>query len=1029
MKFSFYKIIVYVLFILSGICGLIYEVSWSKYLAQFIGSTSYSHMIVLATYMGGLALGAFYFGNYSDKVSNPFRLYGFLEIGIGVYCIAYPFIIENIGNLFIGLATAIDGTSNPSGLLTLKFLLSFSTLIIPTFLMGGTLPILTKLVSKNIADSGKEVAVLYYVNSFGAVIGAGLCCFFLIRNYGVENSVWITGLFNVLIGLAALAFSKWGSKTIQPKSSVTKTNNANELVFSTSAIRIATITALASGFIAMLYELAWIRLLSNILGSTTYSFTLMLIAFISGIALGSFIVSLVIKKIKNLVSFLAICQLATALSMILMLPLYERLPYYLMKFSSNIVNNTENFSSFLRLEFVLCFAIMVVPSVFSGMSLPVASRIANSDMQFLGKSIGGIFSINTIGSVVGALVTGLVFIPFLGVKLTLELGVLFNGLLGIIILFKAGVTTRLKMGLSLSFVVLAMGYIVLFPSWNQNFLISGVFRTLHTGKVSSYAEFLNQQNEGQKILWYKEGVNANVAVRESRFGDAIQKTLVINGKADASTVADLQTQVLLGQIPFMLYPNNGNALVIGLGSGITCGSALRHPIKSLDVVEIAAEVVECNSFFKVENYNFSKDPRVKIYIDDAITHLKIAPKKYDYIVSEPSNPWIAGISNLYSVEFFDLCKKRMTKSGVLAQWFHTYDVNNAMFKLVLSTICKVFPNVTIWKASDADIIILASASPQPIDFGAMEKKMKQPQIAKDLARIKIFDVPTLLSTQVVSARNNPYAYLKNEVNTTDKTPLEFLAPVSLFTHESLTVLDSLDERFSFQDKNLLFSAYEKRHSLSFENYKNIARYRSGSNIGDFTLGFTALRKALEMNPSDQEAQVMLAKNSSVIGLPDLGLRKYQLEELKSRFESNPSDDSVTFEYLNALVEYYRIENSIVNPQQMNDAVELLKKAIKNSQASKEQFQYILGMVYTGAGRFEEANAVFKSLLLYHKTTSSISAIVSEKELVYTMGECYYNIGKLDQAERCFKRVKVLDPKFKNVFMMRNKIQLKKKGIL
>jgi len=762
-------------------------------------------MIVLATYMGGLAFGAFYFGKYADKVVNPIRLYGLLELGIGGYCLAYPFIINVVGELFIDVASKLGGSSSQNGLLVLKFLLSFGTLIIPTFLMGGTLPILIKYVCKNIADSGKDVAVLYFVNSFGAIIGTGLCGFYLIRVYGVENTVYFTGFFNILIGVIALVFSKRIEKTTISKVTATLNGTSNQEIFHTSIVRMATIAALVSGFIAMLYELAWIRLLSNILGSTTYSFTLMLLAFISGIALGSFIVSLIIKRIKNLVFFLTICQLGTAFSMVLMLPLYERLPYYLMKFSSSIGNSPENFNSFLRLEFLFCFLIMLIPSLFSGMSLPVISRIANCGLQFLGKSIGGIFSINTLGSVLGALLTGLLFIPFLGVKMTLELGVLLNGVLAIIILSNTNVSKKVKLGSSLTFVVLVIGYKLLFPSWNQNFLISGVFRLLNTEAVSSYAEFVEQQNEGQKILWYKEGVNANVAIRESNFEGVIQKTLVINGKADASSVADLQTQVLLGQIPLMLYPNRGNALVIGLGSGITCGSALRHPIKSLDVVEIAAEVVECNSFFKEENYDFTKDPRVKIYIDDAITQLKINSKKYDYIISEPSNPWIAGIGNLYTIDFFELCKKRMTKSGVLAQWFHTYDVNNDLFQLVVSTVCKVFPHVTIWKASDSDIIILASVKPQPADFKAMEQKMKQPKIANDLARIKMFDVPSLLSTQVVSARNNPYAFLNKEVNTTDKSPLEYLAPISLFTHESLTVLDSLDERFSFQDKNLLIS--------------------------------------------------------------------------------------------------------------------------------------------------------------------------------------------------------------------------------
>jgi predicted membrane-bound spermidine synthase len=948
-------------------------------------------------------------------------------LGIGVYGLAYPFVIEFVGKFFIQTSSAFDGSSQQGMLLTLKFILSFITLILPTVLMGGTLPVLARFLSKSLSDSGKDVAKLYCINSLGAVIGAALAGFFLIRLQGLDNTVWIASSFNIVIGLFALLLAKFVKPIVQSISSKVKADEQHQ-VFSETAIRIAIFTAFASGFVAMLYELVWIRLLSNIFGSTTYSFTVMLIAFISGVAIGSFIVSLVIRKIKNLVAFLAICQYGTAVSMILTLPLYERLPYYLMKLSATIPNQPENFPAFLSLEFLFCFAIMLVPAMLSGMSLPVASRIANRDMRVLGKSIGGIFSINTIGSVAGILITGLILIPVLGIKQSVEFGVVLNGLIGLFILYKTCLPRRLKLGFTLSFFVIAGVYRILFPAWNDNFLISGVFRTLFMQGVPSYNEFKNQQNEGQKILWHKEGTNANVAVRESQFGDTIQKTLVINGKADASTVADLQTQILLGQIPLMLYLNTGDALVIGLGSGITCGSVLRHPVKSLDVVEIASEVVECNSFFTKENNNFMADPRVKIFIDDAITQLKTSSKKYDYIISEPSNPWIAGIGNLYSQEFFDACKERLNSNGVLTQWFHTYDVNNDIFRLVLSTISKVFPYVTIWKVSDADIIILGSANPFYIDFDAMELKMKQAQIAQDLARIKLYDVHALLSMQVVSARNNPFAYSRNDINTATKPLLEFLAPVALFTHESVSLLDSLDERFSFQDKNLWFYDYAALHPLSFENYMNIARYRNTLHTGDLALAYTALRKALEMEPENEEAMAMIAKTTGDLRLPDVNFRKSQLEEMRLMYELNPNDNSSIFGYVNALVEYYRIDNSIVNPQQMNDAVDLMKGCISNSRFSDVRFQFILALILTGAGRNAEAALAFEGLMQYRNPDGTGASIISEKELIFKIGESYYNTGNLLKAEENFKRLQSMYPDAYNASIMLKKIALKRSGI-
>jgi len=1027
MKSLITKIVVLFLFLLSGVCGLIYEVAWSKYLALYIGSSGYSHMIVLATFMGGLALGAYVFGKYSDRVSNQLKLYGLIELGIGLYGLAYPFVIELVGSIFIQTSYIFEGPSQKGMLLALKFFLSFVTIISPTVLMGGTLPILARYLSKSISDSAKDVARLYYINSLGAVLGTAIAGFFLIRTKGLDFTVWIASSCNILIGSFAILLAKFFRPAVQSISSKVKADEQYQ-VFSEPVIRIALFTAFASGLITMLYELSWIRLLSNIIGSTTYSFTVMLIAFISGITIGSYIVSLVIRKIKNLVAFLAFCQYGIAVSMILTLPLYERLPYFLMKLSAIIPNQPENFPAFLSLEFLLCFAIMLVPAMLSGMSLPVASRIANRNMLVLGKSIGGIFSINTIGSVAGVLITGILLIPLLGVKQSIEFGAVLNGLIGLLILYNTRLPRRLKMGLTISLFVIAGIYRILFPSWNDNFLISGVFRTLFTQGVPSYSEFKNQQNLGQKILWHKEGANANVAVRQSQFGDTIQKTLVINGKADASTVADLQTQILLGQIPLLLYPNTGDALVIGLGSGITCGTVLRHPVKSLDVVEIASEVFECNSFFTTENNNFMADPRVKIYIDDAITQLKTSSKKYDYIISEPSNPWIAGIGNLYSWEFFNVCKERLNYNGVLTQWFHTYDVNNDIFRLVLSTISKVFPYVTIWKVSDADIIILGSATPFSIDFEAMELKMNQLQIAQELARIKMYDLPTLLSMQVVSARNNPFAYSENDINTAKKPILEFMAPVALFTHEAVSLLDSLDERFSFQDRNLWYPDYVALHPLSFENYMNIARYRSTSHTGDLALAYTALRKALEMEPENEEALAMIAKTTGDLQLPDVNLRKSQLEEMRLLYELNPNDHSSILGYLNALVDYYRIDNSIVNPQQMDDAVELMQRGILYSQGREEQFQYVLAMILTGAGRNTEAAVAFEDLEQYRSPDGTGTSIISEEELIFKIGESYYNAGNLIKAEECFDLLISSNTAPDKVLSMQRKIVLKKDGI-
>jgi tetratricopeptide (TPR) repeat protein len=255
-----------------------------------------------------------------------------------------------------------------------------------------------------------------------------------------------------------------------------------------------------------------------------------------------------------------------------------------------------------------------------------------------------------------------------------------------------------------------------------------------------------------------------------------------------------------------------------------------------------------------------------------------------------------------------------------------------------------------------------------------------------------------------------------------------LAPVALFTHQAVTVLDSLDERFSFQDKNLWFTSYTQQYPLLFNNYMNIARYRSGSHKGDVAIAYSAVCKALEMNPNNEEASKMLAQTTQDLRLSDLALRKSQLTQLCEMAEQNPSDNTAIFGYLNALIEYYRIENSIVNPQQMTDAVDLLKRAIQFIPSNKSQFQYILGMVLTGAGRSAEAAEEFNELLSYQRSLGTSSSIVSENDLLFNIGESYYNAGNLVEAEAYFKYLQSIDPKNSKASILLKKMNWKEKGI-
>jgi spermidine synthase len=1009
--------LVVILFALSGICGLIYEVAWSKYLSLFIGSTAYAHMLVLATFMGGLAYGAFVLGKLVDGARNPLLFYGLVEIAIGLYCLAYPPLLSFLENVFVSTAIALDASSRPTLFLFLKFLLSFSTIIIPTFLMGGTLPILTKFFTKNINDTGNRVAILYFVNSMGAVIGAALAGFFLIRYLGLDSTVWFTAGVNVLIGFAAVSFSRSVVESSTQLSPVLSQPLPARQVFSKLTTDIAIVTAGASGFIVMLYEITWIRLLANILGSSTYSFSLMLVAFISGIALGSLLVSALISKIKNLYLFLGVCQLGTAVSMILTLPLYERLPYYLWKIAAIFSSTPESFPVFLSVEFLFCFLIMIVPTTFSGMSLPVVAHIASNDITILGKSIGGIFSVNTAGTVLGALTTGLVLIPAFGVKQSLEIGVALNAALGILIVSHDGaVALRWKVGLALVILLIGSGYRFQYPEWNQQVAASGVFRSLSEPPPPSYAAFVEGRQNG-KMLYFNEGVNANVAVIETqKEGGRLDKALIINGKTDGSSFNDLTTQILLAHIPLMLLPDSAKALVIGFGTGITVGSALKHPLSSLDCVEISPEVIEASVHFASENGFALLDRRVRISLEDAVTYLKVTEKKYDYIMSEPSNPWIAGVGNLFSADFFALCKRRIEPNGVMVQWFHLYEMNDQVFEIVLRTFTQAFPYVTIWVPLNFDVILLGSMQPIIPDFDTMERKMTDESIRQDLARIAVRDIPTLLSLQAISESNTALIAGEGEVNTDRKPLLEFLAPVYLFTGESSVYLATVDERFTTRGENLLLTTYAQRRTLTFENYLNIARYQTEAPSGNLRFAYTALAKTLEMQPRNREALVGLAGVSQ-----SLGLKEEHRLTLQKLAEQYPNDPQILYEYAVAKYQLLRESMSAIHPKDMGDVVKLLQLCITLTQGSDERYFALLANAFLLTGRYAEAAENYKKILDVRKRVGVPQNALPNDQLYVLITNSYISAQQPDMAGDFLQQLIAHDPQNAQIPILELKI--------
>jgi spermidine synthase/tetratricopeptide (TPR) repeat protein len=981
------------LFILSGITGLIYQIVWFKYLSLFLGNTTYAQTVVLATFMGGLAIGAWLWGRRADDSEQPLAIYAYLELGIGAYCLFYPVFIGFLRDAFISIVHAAALPSDSATVLGLKMVLSLLTLLLPTILMGGTLPVLVKALSGSLEDSGKNVAVLYFLNSFGAVLGSAIGGFAFVPVVGLRASMFITAMVNLAIGLGALFLNRRVSLTAASGSEMAP--EAGQ-VFEDKEMSVALVVAGVSGMAAMLYEICWVRLLIPILGSSTYSFSLMLIAFITGITLGSWIVSHFIIRIKNLFAFLAICQAGVALALCATLPIYGRLPYYFLHLGKILQRSETTYPLFLALEFVFCFFVMVVPTIFMGMTLPVASRIATSSVRVLGKAIGNVFSINTWGTVLGSVIAGLVLIPVIGIKHTIEVGIGLNVLMALLVLF-SGASIARTVRLAGSFALLAVTALCLLitPNWSRSVSLSGVFRLINKNAPvpKNYSSFYGMFTN-YKPLYYREGRSATVAVVEDRDqAGRPQQVLVVNGKADASSDGDLPTQTLVGQLPMLFHPKPDTVFIIGLGSGITLGSVLTHDVKWVDCAEISPEVVEASKFFHAVNNMPLVDPRTWLYVDDALAFLKLTPRRYHVIVSEPTNPWIAGVGNLYTTEFLQQCKQRLTEDGLMVQWFPLYEMDDETARLALRTFRSVFPHMTVWQSLTTDIIVMGSKQPMAFNPTAIKAKFEAKWVKESLSRIQITDVPTLLSLQIMTQKALDQYVGPGALNTEDRPLLEYRAPRAFFVNRGTGTMAffTYDERMNFRDNELFLTQYLAQTPVTDEEWSTIGALHASFTRGNLNYGYTLLAAHHAAHADSVAALERLAAAAEHLGRLEECLRyRQRLVELK------PNDAATLERYAWRRFTYDIQKASSAVGYDGTEIEALLKRAIECAADTVDRLRARLGDFYYKTVRFAEAEENYRRALSIREIHTPDPGL-SQDDLLLRLSRSLYHAGQADHA--------------------------------
>ena len=790
------------LFFCSGATALIYEVVWSKYLALMLGSTVQAQTVVLAVFMGGLALGNRLFGARADASRQPLALYGYLEVAIGLYAFFFNSIYGAADLVFVAAGSAV--LKQGALLLALKAGLSVALLIGPTILMGGTLPVLAAWLNLSSTDAGRRSARFYATNSLGAVCGAGLAGFVLVRELGMVSTLQMTALANVIIGIAAVAIARKQPLVQSPKSKVLSpvepaAPNSN------SPLALGCVLVALTGAVSMGLEVLASRSLTLIFGASLQAFAIVLMAFILGIGVGSSIIAS--PRWRQLVrepATIALIFAAAAVVGMLVMGIEEWVRVYL-SLKSGLARTAMGYRFHQLLAGALSLVVLGVPAGLIGAVLPLWIR-AGADG--LGKHVGRLLTWNTLGAVGGSLLTGFVLMPWLGLRGAFLALAMILAVAAMLTAWRIGRRDILLPAAALM-VILALTSAVGGEGW-RHVLSSGVFRAKDSPDAS--AAMLAHRKRTVNLLFYEDAADATVSVEQSVHGGAPgQIILRVNGKPDATTQGDLATQYLLAHLPMLARPESKDVFVLGLGSGITAGAVLGHPVETLTIAENCEPVLRAAKFFEPWNRGVLAEPRTRVWHEDARTVLKLAGQsRFDVIISEPSNPWMAGVGGVFSREFYELCASRLKDGGVMTQWFHVYEMHDGIVTMVLRTFGSVFPHIEVWDPGTGDIILLGSLRPWRSAPDVYGRVFARVQPRQDLERIGLKSPAAVWARQLASQRT-AHAIAEDFGVQSDLFPtLEYEAPKAFFLGQTSRVLFDYDER----TKQSELAPLEKRAALA-----------------------------------------------------------------------------------------------------------------------------------------------------------------------------------------------------------------------
>jgi len=1013
--------IVPILFLLSGATALLYQVVWSRLLTLEMGHTAAAISTVLAAFMGGLAIGARLAGRYAPRTPQrrALAIYAGLELAIaGLALTLIP--AQTFTRPWLAQAYA-DGDGGLSFAL-LRLSLSLAIVLLPAAAMGATLPFAVRFCEIDGRVAGRTAGRLYAMNTFGAALGAALSGFVLLPQFGLWQTTMIGVIVNVAI--AVLCVLLWiGVKSPEPdiieppppsfaSTSFASTSSADRgsggarrharvdvtiEIGPTPRPQSAALAVALSGFAALVLEVAWTRVLVLTVGPTTYAFSMMVATFILGLAAGAALGTRLLRRINRPLDVLALVQVIVALTTFAAAYAAPRLPETV---ASLVASASHGFGSLLAIESLLIGAVLLPMAGALGAIFPLAVATAAPSRSDAAADVARIYTANTAGAIAGALAGGFFLVPHLGLRRTIILAGLVCVLSAVELVWRAPKRGRARVIVtSLAAVAAAIG--IALPGWDEKLLSSGAY------KYATDASDPRVSLDAGTLLYYGDGAAGTVSVRRI----AGETSLAINGKVDASNAGDMLTQKLLAHLPLLLHPRPESVAIVGLGSGVTAGAALVHPVRRVETIELSPEVVVASSFFEKENRRALADPRSRVIVGDGRTHLRLSSRTYDVIVSEPSNPWMAGVASLFTREFFLSVRERLNQGGLFCQWAHTYDITREDFASIVATFRSVFPDAALWLVGEGDVLLIGGRDGAP-DPTAIANRWTRPGVAEDLSLVAVRD-PWSLLTLFAGAGHDLDALTRGAlVQTDDRTALEFSAPLGLYGSRA-------DRSWALQlapARPVLALAHGDAISTG-TMYANRAATLFRARAYHFA--FDAAVHALDSQPADAETLSILARSALSIGrqaealarleaivqrAPDLVLPRLELSRLQAILGLTDRAVATASEAAKQAPDHADALDQLASVLADAGNVDGLTAVVSEMQVRfplRTETTYYEATLFFLQGKYHEAAKLGERLLKQRPT---------DPRVLNLAGAAYASLGVRDRAREAFEASIASDPR-------------------